>query len=120
MRPLRRPPNQSDDQLRILPWNGQPQGEDHVFGFSDDLFHISDCVAKLMSWDWWIEREHVELDGDGHSNGDCFWMVRCSQGNEQFVAQGKSPLMAYRQAIKLARLSAMGTVVAEAARQHGV
>jgi hypothetical protein len=68
--------------------------------YSDDLFHVADCVAMLHSWNWWIEREHAEHDGDG--DGDVVWMVRCSRGSERFVAQGKSPIRAYRQAIKLA------------------
>ena len=71
---------------------------DSAAGYSDDLFHISDCVAVLLSRNCWIDNEHVEPG----RNGGLTWIVACSRNGTRFVADGRSPLEAYRQAIRLA------------------
>jgi hypothetical protein len=73
------------------------EGAEH--GFSDDIFHISDCVVMLHSWNWWIEREHAELGDDG----SLIWVVTCTRGSERFIARGNSPLAAWREAVRLGR-----------------
>ena len=84
-----------------LPINVEPPGPGSAY--SDNLLDISDCVAHLLSSNWWIEREHVE-----RSDGCLTWMVTCSRDGQRFVAEGHSPLRAYQQAISLGASGEVG------------
>jgi hypothetical protein len=67
----------------------------------DDLFHIEQCMKRLLALGVRIEKEHAELGDDGH----VVWRVRCRRGAEQFVGEGGSPLESWRQAVARATAS---------------